>query len=735
VALSLCVSALVAGAWGLGVLTSPAALFMFDDPASPSVPPQAWVVVLLIAAAGVGGGFALERAGARRALLVIGGALVILCAMSLAVSHLLSLDIVFAPMMLAAFGSLAAAQARRLWTIDALLTRNVERVAARPTALEVRSANARLMSGLKLLDTVLPLEEAVIFRLDETGVPVQAARLRQTAQTAASGADGDRNFAWREGVKLCERAMASGQIIAQTSAASGGASSTSAASSATPSLSTSGSFSTNESFSTSGSFSMSGAASTAGVRSLSDADGGIHLTESAGGARVSGAARVERSTVAVPLSHDGQSVGAMLVRLRGSFDEADRPLLTNVSAQFARNLQRDDARSLDVPRERGTFFSSRSARQRLEAFGIVSGLLTEQGFAGLILSDAPDAHAIAYLDGTLAFVNAHMLEAARVAPIERRTLDLFQLLERFRTGVFDEPQIAVRRVLQTGQAYERELTFLDRSQTFALRIALITEAAGEQGPDKNGQAPMPLCMAITVRDVSRMKELDRLKSDMLSLMSHELRTPITSINGFAELLMADDNIPAESREFLSIINVESQRLTRMISTFLSVTKLEQKDRQEVTLSPITLDDVVRDTIANLQPVAKRKRIRLIERDASKLPPVAADRGLISQAVANLVDNAIKYSPERTSITLSTTLEADSVRLCVEDRGYGIPPEDLERVWEKFYRVSRDGRVKGEESTGLGLSFVREVVEQHGGQVFLESEVGHGSKFSFTLPRL
>ena len=81
------------------------------------------------------------------------------------------------------------------------------------------------------------------------------------------------------------------------------------------------------------------------------------------------------------------------------------------------------------------------------------------------------------------------------------------------------------------------------------------------------------------------------------------------------------------------------------------------------------------------------------------------------------------------------MESDAVRLTVEDRGYGIPLEDLDKVWEKFYRVSRDGRVKEEESTGLGLSFVREVVEQHGGRVFLESEVGRGSKVGFTLPRL
>ena len=199
--------------------------------------------------------------------------------------------------------------------------------------------------------------------------------------------------------------------------------------------------------------------------------------------------------------------------------------------------------------------------------------------------------------------------------------------------------------------------------------------------------------------------------------------------------MADENIPADAREFLSIINTESQRVARMLSTFLSVAKLEQKDRQEVLMSPLMLDDVVREAVGNFQQAARRKRIRLVERDGQKLPPVAADRSLITQAVANLVDNAIKYSPERTSVTLSTALESDAVRLTVEDRGYGIPPEDQERVWEKFYRVARDGRIKEEESTGLGLSFVREVVERHGGQVFLESEVGQGSKVGFTLPRL
>jgi two-component system phosphate regulon sensor histidine kinase PhoR len=217
-------------------------------------------------------------------------------------------------------------------------------------------------------------------------------------------------------------------------------------------------------------------------------------------------------------------------------------------------------------------------------------------------------------------------------------------------------------------------------------------------------------------------------------MSHELRTPLTSINGFAELLVIDDKIPEESREFLQIISNESQRMSRMIDTFLTVAQLERGDKQEVRKIALRLDEVVTETLNVMQPVAKKKRIRLVEQ-SSTIPPVSADKSLITQVLMKLIDNAIRYSPERTTVTVSTVLEAETVRVVVEDRGYGVPQDSLDRIWEKFYRVARDGQEKDEESTGLGLSFVKEVVEQHGGSVAVESEVGRGSKFSFALPRL
>jgi len=627
--------------------------------------PGIWLGMLLIVTIAMCAGFFVERAGARRSFPYLGAGFLLFSLFSLAASRFLQIDIVFVPMALGAAGAIALVQVRRLWSIDAALASQVRRVASHGETTGRVDEGARLMSGLKLLQTVLPLEEAIVFQPSEDGMLLASARLRSGPSDSLKTG---RTAMWRKVVALCDSAVATGEIV----------------------LAKAG---TIDSF----------------------------------------------ETVALPLQHEGRRVGALLLRLREDFEQSDRKLLFAVGAQLARNLQRDEVRKKKAGSDKLNFVSARAAGRRLEAFDVVSGLLTEQKFGAHILTEASDGYAVAYLDGTLAYLNQPMLHAARISKVEARDLDLFGLLETFRSGVFDEPAIAVRRVLQSGDAYERELQFSDRNQTLKLRIALLSENANGNGNGNGSGAKSvganPLCLAITVCDVTRMKEYDKLKSDMISLMSHELRTPITSINGFAELLAQDEKIPEESREFLNIISHESQRLSRMINTFLSVTQLEAGDRQEVQKIPLRLDEVVRETVANLQSLAKKKRIRLIEQPPARIPPVAADKSLITQAVTNLVGNAIKYSPERTLVTVSTLLEAEAVRVTVEDRGYGIPPESIDRVWEKFYRIARDGHEKDEESTGLGLSFVREVIEQHGGTVGVESEVGRGSKFSFTLPRL
>lgn len=547
-----------------------------------------------------------------------------------------------------------AVQTHRLWSENLRLTAKLIESSTKLNSFSVEEARSRLESGLKLLDTVLSLKEAVLFQRGSNGNLVSAARLRASTCTSL---ETSRNSTWREGIHLCERALKAGEIITQKL--------------------------DNSEFATS---------------------------------------------IALPLRHENRTVGALLIRLNYEFDDDDRALLIAVGAQLARSLQREEACRSAARHSRFSFLSARAGDRRLELLDVLNGLLSEQKFGLSTLSEISEGIAIAYLDGTIPYINSALLRFAHLKEEQARDLNLFALLDALRTNVFSEPAMAVRRVLQTGEAYERELQFPDRNGTFGLRISLVFDRSDQE-------LNQPRCLAVSVRDITRLEEHEQLKSDMISLMSHELRTPITSINGFSELLIADDELPEQAKEFVNIIANESQRLSRMINSFLAVTQLERKDKQEVLKIPVRLDYLVRETVVNLQSIAKKKRIRLVEQPNQRIPPVAADRGLISQAVSNLVSNAIKYSPERTTVTVSTALEAEAVRVSVEDRGFGIPPEAVDRVWEKFYRVVREGQEKDEESTGLGLSFVREVVEQHGGAVDLESEVGRGSKFSFTLPRL
>ena len=574
---------------------------------------------------------------------------------SLVISWAMSIDVQLTPVIISTTGTALLVQLKRICLRERRLTSELMTSSKKLNSLEVAEAQSRLMSGLKLIQTVLSPNEAVVFRFDHDSKLVAVARMRAANSGSLSDKDASRNSAWRDGVRLCEQAVKTNAMVTEPAE-----------------------------------------------------NGGV--------------------SIAVPLTHENRAVGALLTRIGTQFEDSDRDLLGAVGAQMARNLQREEALRLATPPSHLSLFSVHASEQRFESLHMLNGLLSEQRFAVNALSYISEGLALAYLDGTLAYANASLLKYANLSDQQISTIDLFTLLNSFRTDVFDEPSIAVRRVLQTGEPYERELTFYDKDVTYGLRISLVRANAG---PEKGE----PLCIAVHVSDQTATKEHEKLKSDMISLMSHELRTPLTSINGFAELLSNEDDLPEQAREFVTIIANESQRLSRMINTFLAVSQLQRKDKQEVMKIPLRLDEVAREIVTTLQPVARKRRIRLVERQADRLPPVAADKSLITQAVKNLVHNAIKYSPEKTTVTVITALEAESVRVSVEDRGYGIPAEARDRVWEKFYRVVRDGQEKDEESTGLGLSFVREVIEQHGGTVGLESEEGRGSKFTFTLPRL
>lgn len=551
---------------------------------------------------------------------------------------------------------------KKLWLIDSELTEELVEIASAGHSLEVNTADLRIESGLRLLETVLPLSEAIVFRLEKNDdlTPVGRSRNENSFDSLIA-----RQNAWRESIALCERALKSRQTTIET---------------------------------------------------------GKNNTQSA--------------QIALPLIYDGIVVGVLCVKVHQNFERADQYLLESFCGQLARNFQRQELRGKDLPNTYWwSFLSTASAENRVGITSLIKSLMKEQSFSTVASSYLKEAHAIAYLDGTLAYLNRQMRHLTKINSQQIYELDLFSLLENFKTDAFAEPHLAIRRVLQTGETYQNELYFAETDKTLDLQISLVKVPSDDVSIHETNVAMKPACFLITLSDISAVKENEKLRSDMASLMSHELRTPITSIKGFAELLLMDETISEENREFLNIINSESQRLSKMLSTFLSVSNLEQSDKKEFSKAAVKLDNVVREVVDEMRENAKRKHISLIEQATENLPPIAADKSLIRRAVSSLLDNAIKYSPERTSVIISTILESDFLRIVVEDRGYGIDRSEHEKIWQKFYRVVRDGQDKEVESTGLGLSLVKEVAEQHGGNVAVESEVGQGSRFSFTLPRL
>ncbi len=232
-------------------------------------------------------------------------------------------------------------------------------------------------------------------------------------------------------------------------------------------------------------------------------------------------------------------------------------------------------------------------------------------------------------------------------------------------------------------------------------------------------------------ELELLKRLDQLRTDFLGNVSHELRTPLAAIKGFVSTLLRQDVkwSDEEQRDFLETIDHESDRLTRLISDLLEVSRLES-GALELNRSRCLLSDIIDSTRARLARLTERHRLQFLV--TSGLPPVFVDEMRIGQVLVNLVENATKYSPEGSRITLEAQLKGDEVIVSVADKGEGIPAELQNKVFDRFYQAASivSGRKSG---TGLGLSVCRGIVEAHGGRIWVQSGEGKGSKFSFSLP--
>lgn len=237
-----------------------------------------------------------------------------------------------------------------------------------------------------------------------------------------------------------------------------------------------------------------------------------------------------------------------------------------------------------------------------------------------------------------------------------------------------------------------------------------------------------------IRDRTREREISQMKSEFVSKASHELRTPLASVRAYVEMLVDGEAEDEASRnEFYRIIQGETERLTRLVDNMLNISRIESGivhvDRDHVDMGA-----VVEQALATIEPHAREKDITLHRTIAPVDLHVTGDRDMLSQVVVNLLSNAVKYTPQGGRITLKIDSDnlARSIHVSVADTGLGIPPQDQERIFEKFFRIENYKRVA--EGTGLGLNLCRHIVETvHRGTIGLESELGMGSRFWFSIP--
>jgi two-component system phosphate regulon sensor histidine kinase PhoR len=299
-------------------------------------------------------------------------------------------------------------------------------------------------------------------------------------------------------------------------------------------------------------------------------------------------------------------------------------------------------------------------------------------------------------------------------------------LEIIRNAQLEE---TIRNVIQKESSTSFELNLPSPlGKTFEVNVVRIMPSPEEKGKDAEGVRG-----AIAVfHDITRLKELEKVRQDFVANVSHELRTPLTTIKGYAETLLEGALKEEVAFQFVQVIKRHSDRLTKIVEDLLTLSKIESKEFQ-LKREKVTLSELIDDVLDFVKEEAEKKKISI---DAIPVPSsltIEGDRNILEQVLFNLLDNAIKYGREGGKVTVSAVQKDQSeIAVSVRDNGIGIPKEDLPRIFERFYRVDK-GRSQELGGTGLGLSIVKHLVQNHGGRVWAESQLGEGSTFYFTLP--
>jgi two-component system phosphate regulon sensor histidine kinase PhoR len=432
-------------------------------------------------------------------------------------------------------------------------------------------------------------------------------------------------------------------------------------------------------------------------------------------------------TLFVPALAQGETVGALFVcRPKGSpFSVEEEELLKAIASELG-SLWYNAAlygRLNQMSSNPLARFTYKNQERRIQTLSALSDTVRgEKALMGAIMDSIADGVIVTDSLGTIRLLNPKAKDILGLYAESAIGQSATEFIRRF----YDVPFEDIRQKFQ--EVVEREKTF---SMEVKLSLPTTRYYTLSLGPVRSREGLVQGIVAV-LSDITKLKEMDQMKTDLMSMVTHEIRTPLATVRGFAQILLKG-GIPAEkSAEFLGIINRQSNRLVSLVNDFLDISRIES-GRQAVTRGPIEMDKLVQNSITDLQPLAQEKSIELkYNAPPVPIPEIFADRNLLEQALINLVSNGIKYSPKGAYVEVSLTQENSHLRVDVKDNGLGIPKDALPRLFEKFYRVRCDDR-KDIIGTGLGLSLVKQIIEVHGGNISVQSEHGAGSTFSFTVP--
>ena len=343
-----------------------------------------------------------------------------------------------------------------------------------------------------------------------------------------------------------------------------------------------------------------------------------------------------------------------------------------------------------------------------------------------IVDTSVDAIAFVFPDGTFDYIDTRFTEffAIKEEQIKGRNWsEMIPLVGR----IFENPSEVLQLLANTASDEELELREMVTQQWPQFReLELISRPVMTQRGRHLGRI-------YVFRDITHEREVDRMKTQFVSMVSHELRTPLTSIKGFTEMILDEDagEINEEQREFLGIVEANADRLIALVNDLLDISRIES-GRVELKLDLADVDEMMTIVVATMAHLIEEKSQTLEVVIDQNLPQIELDRDRIIQVLTNLVSNAYKYTHAGGHIRLSVERDGDFVRFAVADNGFGISEQDQEKLFTRFFRV--DSELTREiGGTGLGLNIVKTIIEMHGGEVILDSELGVGSTFAFTVP--